>query len=88
VEKKPRRTNSADYSKKSQINNDRLDYLYRSGFERAKKYEQLTKEKQEQDKIKEIEHCTFKPKIHSTHKRQSSSIYERQKYWKCQIDEK
>jgi hypothetical protein len=88
-ERKHRRNNSADYSKPKPLNHDRLEYLYQSGFERAKKYEKLNREKQELDKIRETEDCTFKPKIYSTYKKHlNSSVYERQKYWKTQINER
>jgi hypothetical protein len=83
------RNNSADYSKRPLVNQDRIEYLYQTGIERSKKYEKLTKEKQEQDKLKEVENCTFKPQIYSTYKKHlNPSVYERQKYWKNQIDER
>jgi hypothetical protein len=66
----------------------RLDTLYQNGVNKKKRFEMMDKVKKEEAIKKEIEACTFKPKLNTKYKPMSGNvlnsdvpIYERQALW-------
>jgi hypothetical protein len=75
----PTRSTTVDYK--------RLDNLYQNGVNKKKRFEMMDKLKKDEDMKKEIEACTFKPKVNTYYRPRMGNmlhdipIYERHALW-------